>query len=667
MSEQFLLPPWRDYSATQLLNYFRGRQGVEYFAVLDDEQTTREKIAAVLEQRFSFNGESHELSQPIDWRVNPSADLEWLILLHKFYFAAGLGAAYEATGERRYADKWVELTRSWIDNVALDFLPSDVAGRRIQNWIFAHYYFVTRHPAAPLPADFYRDFLTSLAAQVNYLCDHLTPARNHRTLELAALFLAAVVFPEFRDAARWLELAKRELSINIQADLLPDGVHCELSTDYHHLVLKNYLWVRRLAQLNDIAMAEPIDALMRKALDFTLYVHRPDGAIPALSDGDSRSFLDLLAQGYELYGDEAMLYVATGGKQGTAPAERSKAFPDSGYYILRSGWGAGGEAYRDERYLIFDCGPLGRGNHGHFDLLSLELAAYSRSMIVDPGRYTYDESGEENWRVRFRGTGYHNTVQVDGLNQTRYEFKHSKFKITGPEPDWQLCEWRSAAGYDYVRGVARSHEYDAVHERRIFFAAPDYWIVSDLLTAPTPHVYDLRFHLGAKANDRVAIERDRLTLAVDAPQLLLAQPRDGRVGVTVEAGFVSSSYGIKHDAPVLRFSQRGQAAVFHTVLYPYKSAKPRIAVTTLPVWREGAQCAAAVALHVQIDQGGRRFDDYFFSIDPALAGGCSFGPFSFDGSMLFLRRDGARQLVNIRHEPGAKLIYAEPERVRLGA
>ncbi len=667
MSQRFLLPPWRDYSATGLLNYFRARRGVEYFAVLDDEQTTRDKIDAVLERRFSFNGETHELPVGFDWAANPSADLEWLILLHKFYYAAGLGAAYEATGERRYADKWVELTRSWIDNVALDFLPSDVAGRRIQNWIFAHYYFVTRHPAAPLPADFYRDFLTSMAAQVNYLCDHLTPARNHRTLELAAVFLAAVVFPEFRDAPRWLDLAKRELLENIQADLLPDGVHCELSTDYHHLVLKNYLWVRRLAKLNRIAMPAEFDALIRKALEFALYVHRPDGAIPSLSDGDSRSFLDLLAQGYELYGDDAMLYVATGGEQGTPPAERSKGFAAAGYYILRSGWGEGREAYRDERYLIFDCGPLGRGNHGHFDLLSFEMAAYGRPLIVDPGRYTYDESGEENWRVRFRGTGYHNTVQVDGLDQTRYEFKNSKFKITGPEPEWELKELRSAAGYDYVRGVARSHEYDAVHERRIFFAAPDYWIVSDLLTAPTPHVYDLRFHLGADANERVAIERDRSTLAVDAPQLLLAQPRDGRVGLTAEAGFVSSSYGIKHDAPVLRFSQRGQAAVFHTVLYPYKSAKPRIAVTALPVWRDGALCAAAVALHVQIDQGGRHFDDYFFSVDPELAGGCSFGPFSFDGSMLFLRRDGAQQLIDIRHEPGAKLIYAEPERVRLGA
>ena len=659
--------PLCDCSAAEILSYFRARTGVEYFAVVDEEHVTKKKIDDVLAQRFTFNSESHQLPMPFDWQFNPSADLEWLILLHKFYYGAGLGAAYLETREPRYAEKWIELTWSWIKTMPLDFLPSDVAGRRIQNWIFAHYYFVGCKPAAPIPAEFNLEFLDSIARQVNYLCDHLTPARNHRTLELAAVFLAAAVFPEFRDAERWLDLAKRELLANIQADHLPDGVHCEQSTDYHHLVLKNYLWVRRLAKLNHIALPVAMDDLMRKALEFAVYVHRPDGAIPSLSDGDSRSFLDLLAQGYELYGDEAMLYVATRGQQGTAPAQRSKGFADGGYYILRSGWGDGTEAYQDERYLIFDCGPLGRGNHGHFDLLSFEMAAYGRSLIVDPGRYTYDESGEENWRVRFRGTAYHNTVQVDGLNQTRYEFKNTKFRITGPEPAWQLCEWQNGAGYDYLRGLARSHEYDAVHERRIFFCAPEYWIVSDLLRAPAPHVYDLRFHLGADANDRVAVDRGKTTLAVDSPQLVLAQPRDGRIGLAVEAGFVSPSYGVKHGAPVLRFTQRGRTAVFNSVLYPYKSAKPRLAVESLPVWRAGELCADAVALHVQIDQGGRRFDDYYLSVDPALAGGCAFGPFTFDGSMLFIRQSANGRLIDSRQGAKVKLTCTEPERDRLEA
>lgn len=68
---------------------------------------------------------------------------------------------------------------------------------------------------------------------------------------------------------------------------------------------------------------------------------------------------------------------------------------------------------------MLDCGPRA-GNHGHFDLLSVEVAAFGRSLIVDPGRYTYHEAGEVNWRGISRHA-MHNTVAVDGRNQTRYE------------------------------------------------------------------------------------------------------------------------------------------------------------------------------------------------------------------------------------------------------
>ena len=170
--------------------------------------------------------------------------------------------------------------------------------------------------------------------------------------------------------------SRDELVKNIQSDLLPDGIHCEQSTDYHHLVLKNYLWIKKLALLNHIEMPGDFDALVKKALEFSLYTHRPDGTIPSLSDGDSRTFLDLLKQGYELYGGEDLLYVASRGAKGKPPAERSKGFGAGGYYILRSGWGDRGDSYADERYLILDCGPLGAGNHGHLDLLSFEAAAF---------------------------------------------------------------------------------------------------------------------------------------------------------------------------------------------------------------------------------------------------------------------------------------------------
>ncbi len=653
--------PYRSWSRERCLSHFQNRKNIQYFPVIDETETQRKRIDAILENGFEFNHESYRLPEAFDWSENPSTDIEWLILLHKFYYAVGMGMTFHETKNENYLQKWIDLTSSWINTVPLGFLSSDVAGRRIQNWIYAHYYFVTLNPNLQLPPIFYMQFLKSLNDQVVHLIDHLTPARNHRTLELYSIFLVSVVFPEFKEADLWRDFAKKELLRNIESDILADGVHCELSTDYHHIVLKNYLNILKLASLNKISIPEAMNAQVRKALTFSLYVHKPDGSIPSLSDGDVGSFLDLLKEGHGLYGSEEMLYAATQGKAGYPPLARSKGFAESGYYILRSGWGNGSEPYEDARYLVFDCGPLGSGNHGHLDCLSFEMAAYGQSLIVDPGRYTYDESGETNWRVQFRGTSYHNTVLVDRKNQTDYAFHKKKFKIKGPEPDHEIKAFISGEGFDFIHGMARSHAYESVHERKIFFAASEYWIISDHLSAKNAHDYDRLFHLSDRAEGKVSVHRDQKTLRVNAPHLVVAQAQDPEVSLFVETGWVSPSYGVKHLAPVLRFASHADNATYHTILYPYKTNKPVIAVDILPVMSRSHHCNAseAFALCISVTQNELSYKDYYFCANADYRRTWHFGGFTYKGSLLYIRRLESGKLRVIHKEPGSRLIAQE--------
>jgi hypothetical protein len=641
----FLEAPFRHWSPEQLLTHFAERDPIHYLPVIDEAQVTPERLLGILENRFEFNNEPYRLAPAFDWKLNPSSDIEWLILLHKFYYAPGLGRAFRQTGDTRYRDKWVELTRAWIADVPLDFLPSDVAGRRIQNWIFAFHYFGGIAGPSGLSPEFLCEFLNSIRDQVEYLIGHLTPARNHRTLELYALFLAAVVFPELKGAGNWLKFAIEQLRDNMRTDLLADGVHCELSTDYHHIVLRNLLGVRRLASLNAIELPADMDAMMRKALDFSLYAHKPDGWIPSISDGDTACFLELLRQGHEFYGDENLLYVASQGAEGCPPRERSKTFASSGYSILRSGWGDGEEAYEDERYLFFDCAPLGAGNHGHLDLLNIEVAAFGRSLIVDPGRYTYDESGDINWRVLFRGTRYHNTVIVDGMNQTRYAPHVRKFKIQGPEPDREFRAAVHQADVDYLHGVAASHEYPVVHERKIVFVAPDYWVVCDLLRGGEEHRYELLFHLDPQAQGKTDIAIGPEGLQIDSPNLVLAQPCAPGTDARIEPGFVSPSYGIKHAAPVVNISRQVATTCFCTVIHPYKASRPDISVRWLPLTHHGKpvglDIAAGVAVSINTARG-LQTDEILFSHQPGTMVG--YGNTSTASALLLRRLDGEGKL-----------------------
>jgi Heparinase II/III N-terminus/Heparinase II/III-like protein len=674
------LPPWTGLGDAALLAHYRAQRPVHYYPVADADETRPDKIDALLAGRFEFNGETHDLQDPIAWLHNPSRDIEWHILLHKFYYAVGLGLAFERSGDARYVQRWVSLIDSWMRSTPPGFIAADVTGRRVQNWIYSLHLFIghaAHNTGAHITPAFHRRLLQSLHEQVEYLCANLTEKRNHRTLELYAIFLAGVVLPEMQRAAHWRAFALEQTVANLQSDLLADGVHCELSTDYHHLVLKNALNFRRLAALNGVAVPPAFDEQLQRGLEFSLHVHKPDGIVPSLSDGDARGFLDLLQQGAELFGRADMLYVASQGAQGTPPRERVAHFSSSGYSIVRSDWGGGERPFADAQYLVFDSGPLGEGNHGHFDCLNFELAAFGRSLIVDPGRYTYSEAVDPadgiNWRVHFRGTAAHNTVCVDGRQQTSYLPKPIKdavsrhasgslrHKISGPAPDAGLVERWHGASLDLLHGRARSHEYDALHERCIVFVGGAYWIVSDWLRAPTAHEYRLNFQLGVQAQRQTTLVAGS-THSVHSPGLLMLQPaREGTV-TTLQPGWVSARYGHKQAAPALQSKVHAPDADFDTVLVPWSQAEPAFGVEDLVVEACGAADGPPLrALRITLQAGGQSVVDTWFHARGREAASWFIGGLEFSGRWVHWRHSADGRLLHAISHAGASLPVPHEE------
>jgi uncharacterized heparinase superfamily protein len=682
VSDSIYLPPFDALDDAALLAHYRGPRGVSYYPVADADETRPEKIDALLHGAFEFNGETHRLDAPIDWLANPSRDVEWHILLHKFYYAVGLGLAFERSGNVAYVQRWVELIDGWMQVTPPGFIAADVTGRRVQNWIYSLHLFVghaAHHGGAAITPGFHRRLLDSLHEQVEFLCANLTDKRNHRTLELYAIFLAGVVLPEMKRSAFWREFALEQTVANLASDLLADGVHCELSTDYHHLVLKNALNFRRLAALNGVAVPRSFDDALQRGLEFSLHVHKPDGVVPSLSDGDARSYLDLLRQGADLFGRADMLYVATQGAQGRPPRQRVAHFEASGYHVIRSHWGEADKPFTDAQHLVFDCGPLGEGNHGHFDCLSFELAAHGRSLIVDPGRYTYSEAVNPddgiNWRVRFRGTAAHNTVCVDGRQQTRYVPKAIKpgtrhaagsvrHKIGGPAPDAQLVERHHSAAFDLLHGRARSHEYDALHERCIAFVDGRYWIVSDWLRAPTEHDYLLNFQLGAQAQGRTQLHGGNLT-RLRTPGLLLLQPARAGQQARLQPSWVSARYGDKQAAPALQTRVRARNADFDTVLVPWPETSQETQETSqdalhgqAPRWT--VEDVAAVGVHKGTTVPALRivgdgFVDHWFHHRGAAEGSWRIDGFEFSGRWAYWRQDRQGRLLRVLSHVGARV------------
>ena len=91
-----------------------------------------------------------------------------------------------------------------------------------------------------------------------------------------------------------------------------------------------------------------------------------------------------------------------------------RSFPHAGYYIL----GDGLETPEEVR-IVADAGPLGYlsiAAHGHADALAFTLTVGGTPFLVDSGTFAYHT--ERAWRHYFRGTSAHNTVMVDGEDQS---------------------------------------------------------------------------------------------------------------------------------------------------------------------------------------------------------------------------------------------------------
>jgi uncharacterized heparinase superfamily protein len=68
---------------------------------------------------------------------------------------------------------------------------------------------------------------------------------------------------------------------------------------------------------------------------------------------------------------------------------------------------------------VADAGPLGYlsiAAHGHADALAIVMSSDGRELFIDPGTYAYHT--EKRWRDYFRGTAAHNTVRIDGQDQS---------------------------------------------------------------------------------------------------------------------------------------------------------------------------------------------------------------------------------------------------------
>ncbi|MBI5394011.1 MAG: alginate lyase family protein, partial [Verrucomicrobia bacterium] len=370
----------------------------------------------------------------IDWTANPTEGEArthlWNESINRHFHFEKLADAYWQTGNGKFAKEIADQILDWTASNPAVLLSSGngmpngckawqtlTTGIRLADtWPHALY----RCLGSPAFSD---DAICALWKSVCEQARHLVrwpSGGNWLTAESNGLFTAGILFPEFKEAREWRRIALERLYKQLDDEVYPDGMEYELAGGYNNWVVREFAGILELADLNERRDEVPADfqAKMEKMFNYLLLASMPNGAIPGLNDSGNRDVRKLLETGFKLFPKrEDFQFVATGGKNGRAPAQTSHAFPWCGHYVMRSGWD------KDSTYLMFDAGPYGYG-HQHEDKLHFVLWAHGRQLVLDPGNFSYDRS---RWRRYVLSTAAHNTVMVDGENQHRSGKKDTYF------------------------------------------------------------------------------------------------------------------------------------------------------------------------------------------------------------------------------------------------
>ncbi len=597
-----------------------------------NESVVVEKSERIISGRFDLLGlKDLDFGTPINWHLEPTAGtvaplvhwsqidylntnltgdkkITWELNRHQYF--ATLGRAYWFTNDERYAETFASHLLSWIDQnppkLGINWASSLEVGYRAISWLWAINFF--KGSAALTPSLFVQLlkllYLHALHLE-SYLSTYFSP-NTHLTGEALALFYLGISLPEFHAAERWRQTGEAILIAELDRHVLADGVYFEQSSYYHRYTVEIYLHLFLLLEANQQPAPEKLKSKLIALLEHLLYITRPDGSSPLFGDDDGGKlvmlderrlddFRSTLATAAVLFRRSDYKYVADKATEESfwllgphrlhqfdqlaahEPSETSRDFPIGGYFVMRDGWS------KSANYMLIDCGPLGglKCGHAHADVLSFEIAAHGRTLLVDPGTYTY--TGSKTDRDYFRSSLAHNTVTVDG---------ESSSTPLGPF-SWQtvanakVLEWTSKPESDFFSGTHDGYlrlMSPVTHRRDILFQKGDYWIIVDEIESDGPHEYALPFHFVESAKPELTVE-EGLSVIRERPQddagveIFISSP-DGELHD--ETSWVSRAYRQRAAAkvPTLRFRAAGKTQIVSFII-PRRVSEPRVTVREL--------------------------------------------------------------------------------------
>ena len=517
-----------------------------------------------------------------------------------------LAQAYVVSGEVRFAEGAATLLESWFDQCPYPLGPHWTSSLehavRLINWSAAWQLLDSAGwLGTPARAALRGRWLGEIFRHQAFIAGHLSrysSANNHLLGEYSGLFLAATTWPLWDESRGWLQLARAGLEREALLQNAPDGVNREQGLWYHHEVADMMLVCGLAARATGADFPLAYWKRLEGMLVYVASLMSVSGSLPMIGDSDDAVMLrlsgasdfdvyrSLLASGSVLFGRSDLAVKALRfddksrwllGRSAEAEFDRlrqrglsnpsdvppaRRAFEEGGYWVIGDRLGQA-----DEVRLIADAGPLGYlsiAAHGHADALAFTMSCCGKELLIDPGTYAYHTQPE--WRDYFKGTSAHNTLRIDGLDQSVSGgsfmwLRHANARLLDAKFGETREEWAATHdGYTRLADPVR-------HTRRIVLEKGSGEIhVDDELECRGRHVVELFWHFAEDCE--VRLTNEGLIVSTGPVSMRLQAPPGGQVELargreSPPLGWVSRQFDRKAPtySAVWRGSIDGRAAL----------------------------------------------------------------------------------------------------------
>lgn len=583
----------------------------------DSVEDARRAADSIRNHQITLFEKVFDFGPDIDWHTDPMTGVGWPVEhytamqivrgigsdarvvweLNRLHHLVMLGRAYALTNDEIYTEEFFEQIDSWnLQNpprFGLNWTTAMEAAIRAINLVAAFEMF--RH--SPLVTDDRIIFiLKMLLAHGRFIRSNLEFSHrvlsNHYLSDLIGLFAIGTTMPDLKEAQEWKRFAHDQLVVELMMrQVYEDGVSYEGSTGYHRLVTELFTLFLLLSETNGFVSLKGERDRVQAMYDFIRHYLKPDATAPVIGDSDDGRLIKfkdrqaqdhcyLMSMGAALFQNRKFKYsdqideeaLWWFGEKGLRHFENlqtydrepeSKAFRNAQIFIQR----------KDNFYSIIDCGDHGingRGSHAHSDALSVEVFAFDRTFLRDPGTFAY--TGSSDWRNIFRSTAYHNTVGIDGIDISRID--QNQLFALGENVKPIINLWESNAERDVLDAAHTGYaslDKPVIHRRIITFDKRDlYWRIEDLFSGEGDHLFEFFFNFDEGLEIRISEDKQAVAASQDSA-LAIVVLSDHKLDMAKEERWVSPSYGTRVRSSAIIFRLRASVACENVLLLiPYK-------------------------------------------------------------------------------------------------